>query len=99
MRAMSRPAAPGPSRRAVFHAVLLRPIAFDTSDTGTELVPVSEVSNAIGLNSTAWNTARLLGPGAAGLLIALIGTGPVFVLNACTYVAQVVALISLDRKS
>ena len=30
----------------------------------TELVPVSEVSNAIGLNSTAWNTARLLGPGA-----------------------------------
>jgi MFS family permease len=64
----------------------------------TELVPVSEVSNAIGLNSTAWNTARLLGPGAAGLLIALIGTGPVFVLNAFTYVAQVVALISLDRK-
>ena len=64
----------------------------------TELVPVSEVSNAIGLNSTAWNTARLLGPGAAGLLIALIGTGPVFVLNACTYVVQVVALISLDRK-
>jgi MFS family permease len=65
----------------------------------TELVSVSEVSNAIGLNSTAWNSARLLGPGAAGLLIALIGTGPVFVLNACTYVVQVVALISLDRKT
>ena len=64
----------------------------------TELVPLSEVTNAIGLNSTAWNTARLVGPGVAGLLIALIGTGPVFVLNAFTYVAQVVALISLDRK-
>lgn len=64
----------------------------------TELVSVSEVSNAIGLNSTAWNSARLLGPGAAGLLIAVIGTGPVFVLNACTYVVQVIALISLDPK-
>jgi len=65
----------------------------------TELVPVTEVSNAIGLNSTAWNSARLLGPGAAGVLIGLIGTGPVFVVNAVTYVVQVVALISLDRSS
>jgi MFS family permease len=65
----------------------------------TELVSVAEVSNAIGLNSTAWNSARLLGPGAAGVLIGLIGTGPVFVLNAFTYVAQVVALLSLDRRS
>lgn len=63
----------------------------------TELVPASELSNAIGLNSTAWNSARLLGPGAAGLLIALIGTGPVFLVNAVTYVIQVVALISLNR--
>lgn len=63
----------------------------------TELVPASELSNAIGLNSTSWNSARLLGPGAAGLLIALIGTGPVFMINALTYVAQVAALISLDR--
>jgi MFS family permease len=65
----------------------------------TELVSVAEVSNAIGLNSTAWNSARLIGPGAAGLLIGLIGTGPVFVVNAFTYVAQVVALLSLDRRS
>ncbi|MBI4899219.1 MAG: MFS transporter [Actinobacteria bacterium] len=65
----------------------------------TELVSVTEVSNAIGLNSTAWNSARLLGPGAAGVLIGLIGTGPVFIVNAFTYVAQVVALISLDRRS
>ena len=65
----------------------------------TELVPVTEVSNAIGLNSTAWNSARLLGPAAAGVLIGFIGTGPVFVLNAFTYVAQVVALLSLDRAS
>jgi MFS family permease len=65
----------------------------------TELVSVAEVSNAIGLNSTAWNSARLLGPGAAGVLIGLIGTGPVFVVNAFTYVAQVVALLSLDRRS
>jgi MFS family permease len=76
--------------------------AFDNPSrqaTVTELVPASEVSNAIGLNATSFNTARLVGPGAAGLLIAAIGTGPVFVVNAVMIVFQIVALLSLDKKA
>ncbi|MGV8849011.1 MAG: MFS transporter [Propionibacteriaceae bacterium] len=76
--------------------------AFDNPSrqaTVTELVPASEVSNAIGLNATSFNTARLVGPGAAGLLIAAIGTGPVFVVNAVMIVFQIAALLSLDKKA
>lgn len=76
--------------------------AFDNPSrqaTVTELVPAGEVSNAIGLNATSFNTARLVGPGAAGLLIAAIGTGPVFVVNAFTIVFQMLSLLSLDKKA
>lgn len=88
----------------VFVLALLDGIAgaFDNPSrqaTVTELVPTSEVSNAIGLNATSFNTARLVGPGAAGLLIAVIGTGPVFVVNAVMIVAQMLALLSLDKKA
>lgn len=62
----------------------------------SDLVPVSKVSNAIGLNSTSFNAARLLGPGAAGALIALIGTGPVFIVNAVTYLVHMFCLLRLE---
>ncbi|EEJ52791.1 MFS transporter [Mobiluncus mulieris] len=47
----------------------------------SELVPKDAIPNAVGLNSTAFNIARLIGPGLAGVLIAAIGVGWVFVLN------------------
>ncbi|WP_432560572.1 MFS transporter [Granulicoccus sp. GXG6511] len=65
----------------------------------SELVPKEHLPNAIGLNSTSFNTARLLGPGIAGVLILLIGTGGVLLLNAVTYVGVIVALASLDRSA
>lgn len=63
----------------------------------SELVPREQLSNAIGLNSTSFNTARLLGPGIAGVLISLIGTGGVFLVNAATYAGVIVALATLER--
>ena len=63
----------------------------------SELVPLSSLSNAIGLGSMSFNTARLLGPGAAGAMIALFGTGTVFVANAITYVIFVLGIASIDR--
>ncbi len=62
----------------------------------SELVPTSKLSNAIGLGSMSFNTARLLGPGAAGVLIALLGTGQVFVVNALTYVVLVWCIARID---
>ncbi|WP_315095703.1 MFS transporter [uncultured Cellulomonas sp.] len=57
-----------------------------------ELVPASKLSNAVGLNSASFNAARLIGPGVAGLLIAAVGTGWVFLINAVTFFATILAL-------
>ncbi|WP_432546072.1 MFS transporter [Kineococcus sp. SYSU DK004] len=58
----------------------------------SQLVPREDLSNAVGLNSASFNAARLLGPAAAGLLIAWIGTGPVFLVNAATFAAPLLCL-------
>jgi len=59
------------------------------------LVPADHLGNAVGLNSASFNGARLVGPGLAGLLIAAFGTGPVFLINAVSFAATVVALAAL----
>lgn len=60
-----------------------------------ELVPDSHLSNAVGLNSASFNGARMIGPGIAGLLIAAIGPGWVFIVNVLTFVAVLVAIALL----
>jgi MFS family permease len=62
-----------------------------------ELVPQDKLSNAVGLNSASFNAARLVGPGVAGLLIAWVGPGWVFVINALTFGATILALTLMRR--
>ncbi|GEK19420.1 MFS transporter [Cellulomonas persica] len=62
-----------------------------------ELVPGDKLSNAVGLNSASFNAARLVGPGVAGLLIAWVGTGWVFIINAVTFGATILALTWMRR--
>lgn len=62
-----------------------------------ELVPAAKLSNAVGLNSASFNAARLIGPGVAGLLIAAVGTGWVFLINAATFAATIFALTKMRR--
>lgn len=74
--------------------------AFDAPARQTfvgDLVPQSTLPNAVGLNSASFNVARLLGPAVAGLLIAAIGSGWVFVLNGLTFTATVAALLAMRR--
>ncbi len=54
-----------------------------------------DLPNAIALNSSMFNAARLVGPALAGVLIGWVGEGPVFVLNAVSYVAVLGALAML----
>lgn len=56
------------------------------------LVPTANISNAVGLNSASFHAARLIGPGVAGLLIAWVGTGWVFILNGASFIATIAAL-------
>jgi MFS family permease len=56
---------------------------------------VEDLPNAIALNSSIFNAARLVGPAVGGVLIGLMGEGPVFVINAASYVAVLAALAAL----
>ena len=61
-----------------------------------EMVGPEDLPNAVGLNSASFNLGRVLGPAAAGLLIELLDTGPVFLINALSFVAVIAALLSMD---
>jgi MFS family permease len=54
------------------------------------------LTNAIGLNSSMFNAARLVGPAIAGFLIAVVGEGVCFLLNAVSYVAVLAALLAMQ---
>ncbi len=72
--------------------------AFDAPARQTfvsELVGEADLSNAVALNSTSFNAARLIGPAVAGVLIAAIGSGWVFLLNAASFVAVLCSLCLL----
>jgi MFS family permease len=62
-----------------------------------QLVGDAELPNAVALNSTSFNAARMIGPAAAGLLIAGIGTGWAFVVNGLSYVAVLCSLTWLRK--
>jgi MFS family permease len=54
-----------------------------------------DLGNAIALNSSIVNTARMLGPSAAGILIASIGTGVCFLFNAASFVFVILSLLMM----
>ena len=61
-----------------------------------EMVGPDRLVNAVSLNSVIVQSARIVGPAIAGLLIAGVGVGPCFGLNALTFVAMIVALRGMD---
>jgi MFS family permease len=61
----------------------------------SELVGQDNISNAVALNSASFNTARLTGQAIAGVLIAWVGTGPVFLLNAASFAAVIISLFRI----
>jgi MFS family permease len=62
----------------------------------SEMVGPDRVANAVGLNSASFNTARVLGPAAAGVLIAMVGIAPAFFINAVSYLAMIGGLLAMD---
>jgi MFS family permease len=55
----------------------------------SEMVGPEDLTNAVGLNSAMFNTARILGPAIGGVLIDAIGVGTCFALNAVSFVAVI----------
>lgn len=69
--------------------------AFDAPARQTfvsDLVGEADLSNAVALNSTSFNAARMIGPAVAGTLIASVGSGWVFLINAASFAAVLASL-------
>ena len=61
-----------------------------------ELVGPEHLRNAVSLNSVLVNVARAIGPAVAGILIATVGDGVCFLVNAASFVAVVASLMTMD---
>jgi MFS family permease len=61
-----------------------------------EIVGSDRVVNAIALNSVIVHSSRIIGPAAAGAVIALLGVAPCFLVNALSFIAMFVALRRMD---
>src|SRR5580658_524775 len=74
--------------------------AFDAPARQTfvaELVGDEDLHNAVALNSSSANAARMVGPAVSGLVIAAMGTGWAFLINGASFVAVLVSLAFLRR--
>jgi MFS family permease len=64
-----------------------------------ELVGPGHLRNAVSLNSTMVNVARVIGPGIGGLMIAAVGTGWCFLFNAVSFIAVICSLTRMDTSA
>jgi MFS family permease len=64
-----------------------------------ELVGPEHLRNAVSLNSVLVNVARSVGPAVAGILIATVGDGVCFLVNAASFVAVVASLATMDGRA
>jgi MFS family permease len=64
----------------------------------SELVGESDLANAVALNATSFQVARLFGPAVAGVLVTLIGSGPVFVINGVSFAGVLLSLAFIRRE-
>ena len=62
-----------------------------------DLVDKSELPSAVALNSAGFNLARAVGPALGGIVVALMGPGAVFVLNAASFLGVLVVLYRWKR--
>jgi MFS family permease len=60
-----------------------------------EMVGREDVLNAVALNSSLFNTARIIGPGIGGLLIGWLGVAPLFLLNGISFISVIMGLAAM----
>jgi MFS family permease len=88
----------------VWHIFLLAALlgvvnAFDIPGRQSFLVDMvgkEDLMNAIALNSSIFNGARVIGPAVAGILVAKIGEGWCFAVNSASYIAVIVGLLLMN---
>src|SRR5438874_4561923 len=63
-----------------------------------EMVGREDLPNAIALNSSVFNMARIVGPGLGGLIIAWLGVAPLFLLNAISFIPVIAGIALIDMR-
>lgn len=63
----------------------------------SELVTDRDLPNAVALNAMSFQSARLIGPAIAGVLVAMLGAGPVFLINAASFAGVLASLFFIRR--
>jgi MFS family permease len=61
----------------------------------SEMVGITDMPNAVSLNSANFNLGRLIGPALSGVMIAAFGTGPAFLVNAATYLLVIIVMANI----
>lgn len=61
----------------------------------SDIVSAENTSNAVALNAASFNSARLVGPALAGIMIIAVGTGWVFLINAASFVVLLVLILMM----
>jgi MFS family permease len=87
----------------VYLLAALSGVAFVFDATGRhaltyQMVGREELPNAVGLNSSLFNASRIVGPSIAGVLIAFVGVGICFAINAVTFLAVLAALLLMREE-
>ena len=74
--------------------------AFDTPARQAFVVEMvddrADLPNAIALNSAMFNASRIVGPSVAGIIIAIVGEGWCFMIDAISYIAVIVSLLAMN---
>jgi MFS family permease len=70
---------------------------FRQSLIGT-IVTRAEITSAIGINSTIWNTSRLIGPAISAVIILNFGVGITFLVNALSFIPMLIGLYMINVK-
>lgn len=65
----------------------------------SDLVPRDDLLSAVTMNSLQFNAARAIGPGIAGVLLATLGPSWAFLINALSFIAVLVALMSIRTRT
>ncbi len=63
-----------------------------------EMVGREDLPNAVALNSSLFNMARILGPGIGGIVIAWLGVAPLFLLNGISFIAVLIGLAMINMQ-
>jgi len=85
----------------LFTAALSAVAAFENPSRQSlvpHLVPPEHFTNAVSVQTLTWTTAAILGPALAGLLVAYIDTGYVYIINALSFLAVVVSLLLMNYR-